>query len=391
MIFSVSLLTAVLFVLIFEKAIKKKPAIFYLLSVSVSLADIILTQQGISFDGFFGSYIRPMFHNGTLAAAFFVLVMYANTFENGSDAIKLLMPLRGELSIMASVLAAGHIVAYGQVYFCRLFTQPESMQPVILAATILSLLLLLILIPLFLTSFQKIRRRMKPKSWKKLQRSAYLFYALVYLHVILFQYRSALRGESRSILNAAVYSAVFLWYLVCRILKALHLKGKIFRLNRARVISLVLILFLSIAGYEFMMSRRAEDLSMAEAVEAKKQTEKRAEEHTEDPAEGQAEERMEDRTKEPAREVLADGTYRASAFGYAGDITVEIVVQDAKVIDVHFASYEDEEEYKHFSDEIIRKISAEPLGDIDAVSGATFSTEAVIQAYHEALRKAGYE
>ena len=108
------------------------------------------------------------------------------------------MPLRGELSIMASVLAAGHIVAYGQVYFCRLFTQPESMQPVILAATILSLLLLLILIPLFLTSFQKIRRRMKPKSWKKLQRSAYLFYALVYLHVILFQYRSALRNKEIS-------------------------------------------------------------------------------------------------------------------------------------------------------------------------------------------------
>ena len=37
------------------------------------------------------------------------------------------------------------------------------------------------------------------------------------------------------------------------------------------------------------------------------------------------------------------------------------------------------------------KNKADPLGDIDAVSGATFSTSGVLKAYNDALAQAGIE
>ena len=99
MVIFISLLTAVLFVLLFEKPLKKNPIPFYVISAILSLATIIIQAQGIAPGGFVGEYIFPMFSKAGLGTSFFVLVMYASTFKNGSEPIKLLMPLRGQLSI----------------------------------------------------------------------------------------------------------------------------------------------------------------------------------------------------------------------------------------------------------------------------------------------------
>ncbi|MBO5985510.1 MAG: FMN-binding protein [Lachnospiraceae bacterium] len=38
---------------------------------------------------------------------------------------------------------------------------------------------------------------------------------------------------------------------------------------------------------------------------------------------------------------------------------------------------------------MLEEIIKDPLGEVDAVSGATFSTKAVIEAYDKALKQAG--
>ena len=67
------------------------------------------------------------------------------------------------------------------------------------------------------------------------------------------------------------------------------------------------------------------------------------------------------------------------------------MVLNGEVIDVYFTSYDDDEEYKAFSNGLLEAIKANPLGEIDTVSGATFSTRGVLKAYAEALAKAGIE
>jgi DMSO/TMAO reductase YedYZ heme-binding membrane subunit/uncharacterized protein with FMN-binding domain len=146
--------------------------------------------------------------------------MWTGALPNGSKPIKLLMPIRGELSILAAILTLGHNAAYGRTYFRLLVTNPTRLPLSQLLAAICSLLMLCIMLPLFVTSFKTVRKRMKGASWKKLQRLAYGFYALLYLHVMLLFVPSALSGKRGYLLSVLVYSAVFLGYAVCRVLKA---------------------------------------------------------------------------------------------------------------------------------------------------------------------------
>ena len=66
---------------------------------------------------------------------------------------------------------------------------------------------------------------MKYKSWKKIQRFAYVFYGLIYLHIMLIMVPVAKTGNAQYILNVLIYSLVFLIYAVIRINKALNKKS----------------------------------------------------------------------------------------------------------------------------------------------------------------------
>ena len=371
MVIFISLLTAVLFVLLFEKPLKKNPIPFYVISATLSLATIIIQAQGIVPGGFVGEYIFPMFSKAGLATSFFVLVMYASTFKNGSEPIKLLMPLRGQLSIIASILTLGHVFSISGIF------SPEKT-----LLYILSVIMFIIMIPLFITSFNLIRKKMNPKAWKNLQRFAYIFYVFIYCHILLLYTRGALRGDVRSTLNIFAYSIIFLWYFICRPMKAFSTKHKDFDLDRCRYISLIAVVFFSLGIYGGLKSTAANanaaNLAKNVIVESADAT-----------ADGDLEASSSEDGAKEISQALTDGVYSATCFGYAGDITVEIKVENGEVVDITLPSYEDEDDYKHFSEDVIEKLKQEPLGDVDTVSGATFSTQAVIDAYNDALKQAG--
>lgn len=167
-------------------------------------------------------WIWPIFARSALSTALFAAVMYAGAVPNGSKLMKAVMPIRGELSIIASILTLGHNISFGLTYFRLLFTQPDCLPVNQLLAAICSLVMLCIMLPLFITSFKCVRKKMKGSSWKKLQRLAYGFYALIYIHVLLLTLPGAQKGNGSYLLTVVVYSVVFLTYGALRVRKALQ-------------------------------------------------------------------------------------------------------------------------------------------------------------------------
>ena len=86
---------------------------------------------------------------------------------------------------------------------------------------------------------------------------------------------------------------------------------------------------------------------------------------------------------------LKDGKYEASSEGYGGLLTVRITIENGKLTDIKVISQNETEEYFKKAlaviDEILRKGSV----DVDSVSGATISSNAIKDAVAKALQKAG--
>ncbi|MDU5524889.1 MAG: FMN-binding protein, partial [Clostridioides difficile] len=86
---------------------------------------------------------------------------------------------------------------------------------------------------------------------------------------------------------------------------------------------------------------------------------------------------------------LKDGEYEASSDGYGGLLTVRITIENGRLTDIKIISHNETEEYFKKAlaviDEILRKGSV----NVDSVSGATISSNAIKDAVAKALQKAG--
>ena len=111
-----------------------------------------------SLSGWFETWVWPVFARGALAGAMFVLDMCTGAFPNGSAAMKMFMPVRANLSIIACILTLGHNIAYGKTYFNALFFEPSRLSTPTLLAAICSLIMIIIMLPLFITSFRTVRK-----------------------------------------------------------------------------------------------------------------------------------------------------------------------------------------------------------------------------------------
>ena len=174
---------------------------------------------------FLKNNILGIFAKGSLGTAMFVAVMYAGALPKGSKLIAPLMKIRGELSITAAILVLCHNFTYGITYFKMLFIKPEALSATQFTAAIISLVLIIIMIVLTVTSFQAVRKKMKAKKWKQLQRTAYVFYGLMYVHIMLINIPYARLGLGTYIANVVIYSIVFLGYAAMRIAKAVSAKA----------------------------------------------------------------------------------------------------------------------------------------------------------------------
>ena len=235
MILLISLVFSVALVAFAGKPLRKYPTPFYVGAVLIAVASVFAVWSEMRFPTVIADWIIPIFARGGLPGGLFIIVMWTGAFPNASKPVKHLLPIRRQLSIIASILTLGHNVAYGKTYFVRLFASPASLPLTTRAAAICSLIMLLIMIPLFITSFLPVRKKMQPKAWKRLQRSAYVFYGLLYCHILLLTLPNALAGKPAYILTAFVYTSIFLSYAACRVLKALAKKKNSARLAQRQI------------------------------------------------------------------------------------------------------------------------------------------------------------
>ena len=84
---------------------------------------------------------------------------------------------------------------------------------------------------------------------------------------------------------------------------------------------------------------------------------------------------------------LAEGTTKGSAIGYAGEVAVELEVRQGRVADLRLSHREhiDQGASRRLPAEILRRQSLE----VDAITAATVTRDAIVEATYRAARQAG--
>lgn len=211
----VSLAAACVFVGLFAKPIKKVPWVFYILAVAFD----IVYAYGIvySLPPLVWQFLSLTIQRGVLATAFLIIVMYCGVFSERSKVRMTLAPIRAELSIIACILAFGHCLNYLNSYIGVLGSNIAIIGANQLASLIIAIVLFALLVVLTVTSFKVVRHAMSPTLWKNIQRSAYVFFGLIYVHEVLILYPSVVKGAGNALSMIVVSSIVFIGYYVLRV------------------------------------------------------------------------------------------------------------------------------------------------------------------------------
>lgn len=168
--------------------IRKKTVYFYSAIFVLGVVAFIFRENSI-FD---------FVNQGFLGFSFFYLVMFAGALSNKSKLRKKLIGIRKEFSILGFISITPH--AIGKLIL--IFTGEITYAWFGIAAFV-------IMIPLFITSFTYIRKKMTNKTWKKLQSLAYLVYLSLLIHLIInYTQRLAL------ILYIVLFAVYFVFKLI---------------------------------------------------------------------------------------------------------------------------------------------------------------------------------
>lgn len=217
MYFIYSLILVTLLSLLFTKAIRNHSKFFYsiasIIAILTIIYEILRLTSNLKLYGFVASLEKASM-KGNIAIAFFILVMFAGALNSRWSITKKLLSIRAELAILGSILILPHCVMYFVRFIIKLFNN-QPIKPLYLIYLIIGLIAFIIMIPLFITSLKKIRSKMKYKDWKKLQRFAYPFYVLAYVHILI----SLLNSKEIDLLKLTAYTVVFGIYLILKLIK----------------------------------------------------------------------------------------------------------------------------------------------------------------------------
>lgn len=81
-----------------------------------------------------------------------------------------------------------------------------------------------------------------------------------------------------------------------------------------------------------------------------------------------------------------DGTYSGSGTGFRGTTNVSVTVENGKITDIEIVSYQDDMQFfSRAESSVISEIISKQSTDVSTVSGATFSSNGIIEAVSDAL------
>ena len=353
------LIVALAFFAALEKPIKKHATFFYITTIIISILSVMAPKKGLPF--VVDYLVKNILTRGTLAGALFILVMVASVCPQ-AKLRGLLLRTRGEMAIIAALFTFTHNIAYGQYYFVKLFTNISELDTVRIFAALLSLIMIILLIPLTITSFMVIRRKMNPKKWKSLQKLSYVFYGLLFVHIALIFSVSILKGHLDTLIDLTVYAFIYIIYLILRAKKY----------KKQRVLSIVFAITvctiyaaLAVFGFKAARNYAAEDKEEETTVSSE--------------------------TSLSSEITYKDGTYEGSATGYCGKMTVSVTIAGGKITEINIVDTGDDEEYLIDARDVIPDIIENQSIEVDTISGATHSSKGIIRAIGKALESAKQE
>lgn len=170
------------------KFIRKHNVKIYIVAVIVSILAFILKDK---------AFTTPIMQ-GFLGLSFFYIVMITGAIDKKHKIKAKLMGLRREFSIIGFIVISPHALNYT----LQGLNGTRSLEW-------FGLISFVLMIPLFVTSFLKIRKKMKPKTWNLIQSAAYIIYLLLFIHLIL---------NYTQTINLVLYVAIFGFYFVLKII-----------------------------------------------------------------------------------------------------------------------------------------------------------------------------
>jgi uncharacterized protein with FMN-binding domain len=84
---------------------------------------------------------------------------------------------------------------------------------------------------------------------------------------------------------------------------------------------------------------------------------------------------------------IPDGTYTANSIGYTGPVDVEVTVAGGKISDVKVTQHHEKQYYSSINETCASILQKQGVKGVDATSGATITSEAIINATVKALPK----
>ncbi|MDR1403568.1 MAG: ferric reductase-like transmembrane domain-containing protein [Tannerellaceae bacterium] len=198
-----SLLILAVLCILLSKSIKKHATLYYLL-LAIPFALVALPfigrMFGIETAGFvripiLGEIIRDYIHMATFGHPLLIIIMYMGAFNPKIPGVKKLLAIRKELSIISGFPVLTHsLIRVGNLpnsfkffsgnaeYMANTKAASELGAGISSFSFILGIIMLLVFIPLWVTSFDSVRKRMDHIKWKKLQKWAYVLYATLFIH-----------------------------------------------------------------------------------------------------------------------------------------------------------------------------------------------------------------
>lgn len=391
------------FVLVFGKLMRKFSLPFYAAALIGGMACIFLQMN----------FITHFVLGGTISAALYILVMYARVMPEGSFIYKRLMSTRAQMAIIASLLLIPHIIEDGGRYLQQTvsgtaFSSASSAAPVIIAAALIILMLVLTI-----TSFKKVHSKMDAGKWKKLQKWSYLFYALIFAHLVVVNLMAIQAGNASKLANVTIYAGIFATYTLLRLLK--HFAASESRKKLMAVTAAVCLVVCAgfYSGFamaaasgtgavsEYTMKQQASAAGVADESEtteaAVADTDTASEEAaTEDTTAEDAASAVQSMDESASSQMAAvetagqykDGTYTGSADGFRSTIEVSVTISGGKITDVEVTQENDTPQFFQRAQSVIDSIINAQSADVSTISGATYSSTGIINAVKEALSQA---
>lgn len=182
------------------KFIRKHNVKIYMVAAIVSVLAFIFKDK---------AFTTPIMQ-GFLGLSFFYIVMITGAIDKKYKIKAKFSGLRREYSIIGFIVITPHALNY-------------MLQG--LNGTIdlewFGIISFVLMIPLFVTSFLTIRKKMKAKTWNLIQSAAYIIYLLLFVHLILNYTQK---------INLILYLVIFIFYFV---MKAIY-EIKKYKINRDR-------------------------------------------------------------------------------------------------------------------------------------------------------------